>query len=203
MKIVCLGDSLTYGHESPRDAAWPALVARKTGAIIRNRGVNGMTTGGMSARFPLDVEAENAAAVMLMGGANDILSGHGGDEPYNNIAAMAHRAAQTGIRPLIGVPTPFFQPIREDWAAMADFCAAAPVYDDLAERLRDLCAGRGYAAVDFRAGLDAYVKETGVTPRSLYVDGLHVNEAGHRVFAAVFASALQECGLVSHQRIFP
>jgi lysophospholipase L1-like esterase len=108
---------------------------------------------------------------------------------------MARRSREAGIRPLIGIPVPFCPPIREDWAAMADFSAASPVHDAFADELRALCAGQGHDPVDFREGLARHISETGVAPRSLYSDGLHLSEAGHRLFAAVLTRALRELGL--------
>ena len=43
MKIVCLGDSLTYGYGVPRKDGWVSLAARATGHTLVNRGVSGDT----------------------------------------------------------------------------------------------------------------------------------------------------------------
>lgn len=196
MKLVCLGDSLTYGYEVRRSAVWTALAAEECGITVLNRGINGLMTGGMLSLFARDVVAEQPDAVLLMGGANDILSGCGPEEPEKNIAAMAERAAAANIRPLVGIPASFCPPIREDWAAMADFPATAPVYDGFCARLLELCARHGYVPVNFRAGLARHVQETGVAAHSLYGDGIHLNEAGHRVFAATLARTLRENGLI-------
>ena len=197
MKLVCLGDSLTYGYEVRRPAVWTALAARECGITILNRGINGLLTAGMLGRFAPDVLAERPDAVLLMGGANDILSGFGREEPEKNITAMALKASGAGIRPLIGVPAPFCPPIREDWDAVADFPAMAPIYEAFSERLLALCVENAWTPVDFRAGLARHVHETGTATRSLYGDGIHLNEAGHRVFAATLARALRENGLIS------
>lgn len=54
MKIVCLGDSLTYGYGVPRKDGWVSLAAQATGHTLVNKGVSGDTTGGMLARFARD-----------------------------------------------------------------------------------------------------------------------------------------------------
>ena len=51
-RILCLGDSLTYGFGLPRGLVWTALCAAQTGAELLGWGVNGNTTGGMLAVLP-------------------------------------------------------------------------------------------------------------------------------------------------------
>ena len=43
MKIVCLGDSLTYGYGVPRKDGWVSLAAQATGHTLVNKGVSGDT----------------------------------------------------------------------------------------------------------------------------------------------------------------
>ena len=108
MKIVCLGDSLTYGYGVPRRDCWVSLAAEATGHTLVNRGINGDTTGGMLARFGRDVLSEQPDRVLLMGGANDIIFG-GSDAPARlNLTAMANQAVANRIRPMIGLPTPVY-----------------------------------------------------------------------------------------------
>ena len=75
MKLVCLGDSLTYGYGVPRRDCWVSRVAECTGHTLVNRGINGDTSGGMLARFGRDVLDERPDRVLLLGGANDIIFG--------------------------------------------------------------------------------------------------------------------------------
>ena len=76
-RILCLGDSLTYGFGLPRGLVWTALCAAQTGAELLGWGVNGNTTGGMLAVLPDLLVREHPDAVLLMGGTNDIA--YGGD----------------------------------------------------------------------------------------------------------------------------
>lgn len=55
MKIVCLGDSLTYGFGVSRSNSWTNIVNEETRLEIVNKGINGDTTSGMLARFNEDV----------------------------------------------------------------------------------------------------------------------------------------------------
>ncbi|CAK7050984.1 MAG: hypothetical protein DELT_01042 [Desulfovibrio sp.] len=192
MKLVCLGDSLTYGYEVRRAAVWTRLFQNATGVETRNKGVNGITTAGMLNRFSLDVTAEQPDIVLIMGGANDILAHLGPDEAEKNLAEMLARANRAGIRALLGIPIPFCPPIREDWASMANFPAMTPVYDAFAERLLLLAKTTGTDTVNFRSGLAAHIRETGLPAAAFYGDGIHLNEEGHRVFAAILAATFSE-----------
>ena len=50
MKLICLGDSLTFGYGVRVSQRWTHLCAQDTGWKIVNEGVSGDTTGGMLAR---------------------------------------------------------------------------------------------------------------------------------------------------------
>jgi lysophospholipase L1-like esterase len=194
--IVCLGDSLTYGYAVDRKHVWPALAEKELGIPVLNRGVNGLMTAGMLGLCTQDLVNGETNAVMLMGGANDILSGLDAAEPLGNMATLIDKVRGMGGVPLCGIPIPFCPPIRKDWAAMADFPKKTPVYERYAERLRALAREKACPAVDFRAGLAGHTESVGVAMRSFYIDGVHLNGDGHRVFAAVFIRALRECALV-------
>lgn len=92
MRILCLGDSLTYGYGQPRSRIWTTLAAARTGAEWVNRGVNGNTTGGMMAGLARELETAHYHAVLLMGGGNDLT--YGGDlaGARANMGAMVHMA---------------------------------------------------------------------------------------------------------------
>jgi lysophospholipase L1-like esterase len=196
MKLVCQGDSITYGYEVRRSAVWTRLFQNQTGIETLNRGENGITTAGMMHRFSFDVIAENPSAVLIMGGGNDILANLGTEEPEKNITEMIRRADKAGIRVLLGIPAPFCAPIREDWAAMADFPAMTPVYDAFAERLKSLAENLKADTVDFRSGVTRHVAGAGISLRELYLDGIHLNERGHGVFASILEDRFEELGVL-------
>ncbi|MBC3797527.1 hypothetical protein [Acetobacterium tundrae] len=53
MKIVCFGDSLTFGYNVAHKDKWHVLAEKKTGIRMQNSEINGDTTDGM--RFYLRV----------------------------------------------------------------------------------------------------------------------------------------------------
>ena len=47
MKLICIGDSLTFGYGVRPSQRWTRLCAQETGGEIVNEGISGDTTGGM------------------------------------------------------------------------------------------------------------------------------------------------------------
>ena len=71
VKIVCLGDSLTYGFPYGPQASWVTYLSNAYGPGLCNAGVNGNTMEDMAARFDRDVLAKKPAMVVILGGTND------------------------------------------------------------------------------------------------------------------------------------
>ncbi len=57
-KLICIGDSLTFGYGVHLSQRWTRLCAQETGWELANEGINGDTTGGMLARMQGGVLAE-------------------------------------------------------------------------------------------------------------------------------------------------
>ena len=186
MKLVCLGDSLTYGYGVPRRECWVSLAAVRTGHTLVNRGINGDTSSGMLARFGRDVLCEQPDRVLLMGGANDIIFG-GSDAPARlNLAAMAHQAVANRVRPMIGLPPPVYaEGIPEPWLALTDNRALAPVFAAYREWLARFAGTFGFRTVDF--AVPGLLPPEGHTH---YLDGLHPDAEGHRLMAEAVIAAL-------------
>lgn len=186
MKLVCLGDSLTYGYGVPRRDCWVSLAGARTGHTLVNRGLNGDTAGGMLSRFGRDVLDEKPDRVLLMGGANDIIFG-GSDAPARSaLAAMAHQAAANCIRPMIGLPPPVYaEGIPEPWLALTDYKRLLPVFSAYRDWLVRFAGTFGFQTVDFAV--------PGLLPpegRAHYLDGLHPDREGHRLMAEAVIAAL-------------
>lgn len=186
MKIVCLGDSLTYGYGVPRKDCWVSLAAEATGHTLVNRGINGDTTGGMLARFGRDVLSEQPDRVLLMGGANDIIFG-GSDAPARlNLTAMANQAVANRIRPMIGLPTPVYaEGIPEPWLSVTDYQSLLPIFAAYRDWLVWFAGIFGFKTVDF--AVPGLLPPEGHTH---YLDGLHPDKEGHRLMAEAVIAAL-------------
>lgn len=71
MRVICIGDSCTYGQNVRADQAWPAVLAQMTGHDVRNEGVCGDTTRLALERWPKAVALHRPDAVVIQFGLND------------------------------------------------------------------------------------------------------------------------------------
>ncbi|MDR1979410.1 MAG: GDSL-type esterase/lipase family protein [Synergistaceae bacterium] len=189
IKIVCLGDSLTYGFGVSRRDTWGSLVAERTKMELVNCGVNGDTTGGMLARLRDEMTMHSPDKVLLMGGSNDIFISGTAESAKANMSALAHQVIALGAVPLIGTPPPIDAlNIRPDWATLADAVHAQNVGDEYAEWLRLFAGVFTIPVIDFRSAFQAF--SDAERNRELYIDGLHPTPEGHRLMADVLCRGL-------------
>ena len=196
MKLICLGDSLTFGAGMPRGMCWTALFGRESGWNVVNRGISGDTTGGMLARLRRDVidlareemRASNACKVLVMGGSNDVFFSGTDRQARADMTAICHQMEAEGIAPLIGIPLPVdWTRTPEKWTGVVDFCQSAPrmlAYNDWLRRFAS-CAGLG--SVDFCAD---FLTPSGQVRHELFLDGVHPNGQGHQKMAERLAQTL-------------
>lgn len=106
MKLVCIGDSLTFGFKMTRKNSWPQIVEESLKIEVKNRGICGDTTWGMLSRFAPDVVEEKPEYVLIMGGSNDLAAQLSETVIYSNLATMVYQACHYRIYPILGVPMP-------------------------------------------------------------------------------------------------
>lgn len=105
-KIVCLGDSITYGYPDGPSFSWVTKVADNTGYQLLNRGINGETTGQMLARLQRDVISEKPAYLIFAGGHNDGWQKVSLPRVQHNIQQVVETVLQQGICPILVLPSP-------------------------------------------------------------------------------------------------
>ncbi len=144
MKIICLGDSLTYGYGVARAVTWTALLSNGAdGPEVVNRGISGDTTGGMLARLETDVLAEKSDLVLLMGGSNDIFFGRDLAAAKCNMAAIVFQCMAHRRKVVLGIPFPVLEKgLADQWKPFAG-----------GEEVRRLLGEYGRWLVEFRKGV--------------------------------------------------
>lgn len=196
IKLICLGDSLTFGAGMPRRDCWTALFHRERGWTVINRGISGDTTGGMLARLRRDVlgpaleerRGGGECRVLVMGGSNDIFFSGTDSQARANMTAICHQLEAEGISPLIGIPLPVDWPkAPKKWAGVVDFCQSAPRMLAYMDWLWRFSASAGLRPVDF--GSD-FLRASGQVRHELFLDGIHPNLEGHREMARRLAKEL-------------
>ena len=190
MRIVCIGDSLTYGYGVRRAACWTALVSRMLEHVeIINKGISGDTTSGMLARFETDVLRETPDLVFIMGGSNDIFFTHSIAAAKNNIAAMVNRCFYERIPVVLGLPSAVCESVlAPEWR----FYAGQPGVDELITEYEDWV--REFAR-NFQIPL-LEMEEALPTEESkreeCSLDGVHLNEKGNQMAADYFAKKIAD-----------
>ena len=183
MKIICYGDSNTYGYDGdemfggrfPEGRRWSELLGKMLGCECVNCGLNGRRVP----RFQRSVEADvtwlrrfgDGTAVIVMLGTNDILAEAEPEdvaEHMRRFLEALHRAMpQSPV--LLVAPPPVAEP-GEEYAPCFEALAAS--YERVAEEL-------GAAFVD-----------TAPWQIPMGGDGVHFSERGHRLFALKMGQTL-------------
>lgn len=169
MKVICYGDSNTYGFD-PRgwlggryDAnnRWVDILARRTGWEILNWGLNGRAIPSQAPAFPADTDL-----LMVMLGTNDLLQGRTPSETAQRMLRfLAGLTAEHDKILLIAPPQVAFGAWVQEQSLIDASAELAVQYRALAERLGVRFADAGAWGVD------------------LAYDGVHFTEQGHRAFA--------------------
>ncbi len=184
MKILCYGDSNTYGYDGDApfggrfsaEERWPALLGRMLGCEVVNCGLNGRRVP----RFRRTLEADLAllrrcgdgGLILILLGTNDILA-----EADPGDVAVHMRTLLTALRGAMP-------------ASALLLCAPPPV-TDLGEGFEE-----GFQAL--AAEYEALAEELGVgfvdtAPWQIPTgsDGIHFSARGHRLFALKMGQTLQ------------
>lgn len=104
-KIVCLGDSITWGFPHGHYFSWVRMLQDELGIPVINQGLNGDDTGNMLHRFRHSVLDYEPSHVIVMGGLNDVFMRIPYPVIVNNLQAIAEKAAANGIKTVFGTPT--------------------------------------------------------------------------------------------------
>ena len=106
-EIVCFGDSLTAGYQSPdrghpfpRETPYGSFLQERLAsrARVTVRGVCGELTGEMALRFRRDVLDHRPDSVVILGGTNDLGWNAEPPEIMRNLVKMHEQALHAGIQ---------------------------------------------------------------------------------------------------------
>ena len=187
MKIVCIGDSLTYGYGVRRSKVWTKIAEEKLKIEIINEGINGDTSSGMLSRFHNSVYMQKPDSVHIMGGINDLIVGADIGIVKTNLMSLVHQASAKYIKPIIGIPTKIDEGnVRKDWAEFSDFHEVAKEFDKYYLWLKDFCKTFSVQYIDYYTEFDKLKNR-----QDVYLDGIHLNERGHEIMAEIFCQHLR------------
>jgi len=180
VKIVCIGDSLTYGYGVYKEKCWVDILRKSLSIRVLNRGINGDSSSGMLSRSFRDVVENKPDAVIIMGGSNDFLAGYDLARVQENIIELIKEAEQFRIKPIIGIQTAIEEKLAmKKWSFDID-------YNGINEKIRayrnwitKYCEEKNIVYIDFYKALDEKLQV--MSEDEIYIDGLHPTEFGHKV----------------------
>lgn len=189
--IVCFGDSLTAGFQSPtsenprgKETPYGQYLQEWVGgaAVIQVRGICGERTGEMVMRFRRDVLQQQPSHVVLLGGTNDLGWNAQPPEIMKNLVNMYESAQASQVLPIaVTVPS-----IRVD-AAGGGPDAAAWIGQHLSSRAELNSLIEEYARSKGLPWIDLFMATVELTTGQLAAqysnDGLHLTTAGYRLLA--------------------
>jgi len=178
-RVVFLGNSITDGWARYFAVMFP-------GKPYIGRGIGSQTTPQMLVRFHADVVALKPAAVVILGGTNDIAGNTGpstNEMIQDNLQAMTEIAQANGIGVVLSSILPAYDyPWRRGLTPAPRIVAVNAWMKAYAARVGATYLDYHAAMSDERQGLRAEFGD----------DGVHPNEAGYRVMAALAARAIDE-----------
>ncbi len=199
-KIVFLGDSITegYGTSSP-DNCFTSLIAKDAECTTINYGIGGTRIAFQAGDDPvqsLDFSTrgakmdDDADIVVIFGGVNDFCHGNApigtiADRTYHTFYGGCHQLMSSMLTKYPDKPILFITPIHyelEDDPKGYNKPVGVALLKEYVDIIREVAE---YYALPL---LDLY-KESGLQPavpkiREMYMpDGLHPNDAGHRLIA--------------------
>jgi len=177
--IVCFGDSLTAGFQSPTPEI-PEPLETPSGAFLQARlrgraqvqvsGICGEMTAEMVGRFARDVLAFKPAHAVILGGTNDLGWNLQPEEIMRNLRDMYGMAHEAGVR-AVAVTVP----------SVRGFDDQIPRRRALNAMIADYCAGARLSWVDlFTATAEPDTHRLAAWYSN---DGLHLTTAGYELLA--------------------
>ena len=166
MKIICFGDSNTYGYDPPgyfgghydADCRWVDILATETGWDIYNMGQNGREIPSAVPAFSDDTDL-----LIVMLGTHDLLQGRSPEQAAERLERFLVGISLDRSKILLIAPPPM---AMGEWVPSPHSRTFAQLCQALAERL-------GIRFTD-----------AGKWDIPLAYDGVHFTEQGHKAFAA-------------------
>ncbi len=151
-----------------------------------NRGIGGQTTPQMLVRFQQDVVALHPAAVVFLGGTNDVAGNTGPitlAQTEDNIRSMVAIARANGIRVILASQLPVIDFPWNKGTQPESALRAMTAWE------KEYTAAEHLGYVDYYSAL---VGPDGSFRKGLSVDGVHPTAAGYEIMAPLAQGAIDE-----------
>jgi lysophospholipase L1-like esterase len=180
MKILLIGDSLTYGYGVDRNKSWAYMLSKSNQKNIINKGVNGDTTAGMLFRCYEDITSCSPASTVIMGGTNDFLSGLSHKYVKENIILIIKEAQSLSSEPIIAFQPPTIPSMAERlWSSGADYYNVNSEIETYKNEMIAYALENNLKFIDFFSPFQRLLEENKAI--DYYIDGLHLNAKGNLI----------------------
>ena len=187
MKILCFGDSNTYGYDPrsfcggryPAQGRWVNLLAEKLCCEVVNAGENGR--GIPKSEWEINrfngflINQKPLGRLIVMLGSNDLLQGNSAESVAEQMESFLERVDLERSKILLIVPPPM---MRGEWVAEQALIDAS------------IELGREYQKCSQRLGV--LFADAGEWDIPLAFDGVHFTEEGHKAFAEGLCQKLRD-----------
>lgn len=173
-KILCIGDSLTYGYGLAKDKAWVNLLGNCLGIEIINKGINGDTTPSMLNRLYENLIKHKPDITFIMGGTNDLLCGRKLFNIVDTIEEMILETLSNNSNVVIGIPPIIIKEMAEELfmpSQLYSYCFSS--LPKLRTSLIEVCEKHNVKYVDF------YNLSLKNIDKNIFIDGIHLNSLGN------------------------
>lgn len=180
MRIVCIGDSLTYGYGVPKENSWIHLASEISNNTFINSGLNGDTTSGMLFRLEEDLIALKPDKAFIMGGTNDFLMGYKLQNTIENIHLIINECINNNIIPYIGIQMKVDKKSAElYWSSYINYDEVNFKIEEYRTHLIKKCEKQNLVYFDFYEVFENNLQN------NLYTDGIHPSIYGHKLMSSI------------------
>lgn len=177
MKLVCIGDSLTYGYGVKKDLSFVELLRKHLNINIVNKGINGDTTSGILSRSYEDVLKEKPDYVLIMAGTNDLLMNRSLSLIEDNIKLLIKEAKDNGIIPILALQPPIIASLAKIyWDSEIDYENVNLNLSKYINYFKTYLKDNNIHFIDF---YNKFLSANNIT--NLFSDGIHPNVEGHKL----------------------
>ncbi|ABS42041.1 lipase [Clostridium botulinum] len=180
MKIICIGDSLTFGYGINRNYCWVTLLKNILEYEVINKGINGDTTTGILTRSHEDIIKNKSTHTIILIGTNDFLLGRSLENVEQNLNLIIKECVENNITPIIGVPMEIeIAMAQKIWTSDLDYLSVNNKLTEYRKYILNISKENNFKYIDFFSAIKEHKSKCKAS--ELFVDGIHPTPLGHKI----------------------
>lgn len=178
MRVVCAGDSLTYGYGVRKDQCWVSLLQATSKDEITNKGVNGDTSSSLLNRSYEDILSLKPYYAIIMCGTNDFLMGSSVNRTFDNLKSLYEEMLKDSIKLILMTPPSVFPTLaKEQWSSYIDYSMVNSKIQELGDLIEDFSDANRLSSINLYKTFQSLNGEY----NNLFTDGIHLTAEGHQL----------------------